>query len=325
MWRISQSKEKKMEKRVLKGLAFAGAAALLLVIVAGAMASPNDITLLSRAGVPFVSTWAGAPGPGGAVEITDRPGTWNTALLPDAQWIWSETPVTGGRGATGDVVKFTDTFELACTPTTAQLSLDITADNEYRVYLNGQPVADSDWKEVSDTCPRYIDDNTYRWLYHYDVSGPFQSGTNTLVFDVLNLPCYSDSGNPGGLIYKAVITYDCTIQVGIDIKPGSDPNCFNSDGHGVIPVAILGSADFDVSTVDPFSVSLDGAGVRVKGKSGNAGALEDVNGDGFQDLVVQIIDENGYTTGDTTATLNGLTYDGVPIIGSDTICIRPPE
>jgi len=116
-----------------------------------------------------------------------------------------------------------------------------------------------------------------------------------------------------------------TRLVMIDIKPGSDPNCFNSDSHGVIPLAILGSADFDASTVDPFTVFLDGAQVRVKGKSGNAGSLEDVNGDGFQDLVVQILDDGSYTFGDTTATLNGFTHDGVPIVGTDTICIRPPE
>jgi hypothetical protein len=115
------------------------------------------------------------------------------------------------------------------------------------------------------------------------------------------------------------------LEVAIDIKPGSDPNCFNSDGHGVIPVAILGSADFDASTIDPFSVALDGAAVRVKGKSGNAGSLEDVNGDGFLDLVVQIIDDSVYAFGDTSATLTGELIDGTPIQGTDTICIRPPE
>ena len=40
------------------------------------------------------------------------------------------------------------------------------------------------------------------------------------------------------------------IAVQIDIKPGSDPNCFNLNGNGVIPVAILGSADFDATEVD---------------------------------------------------------------------------
>lgn len=109
--------------------------------------------------------------------------------------------------------------------------------------------------------------------------------------------------------------------VGIDIKPGSDPNCFNSNDHGVIPVAILGSAGFDASTVDPFSVELDGQEVRVKGKSGNAGSLQDVNNDGFVDLVVQILDDAAYTPGDTIGTITGLTFGGVPIEGTDSICI----
>lgn len=114
-------------------------------------------------------------------------------------------------------------------------------------------------------------------------------------------------------------------QVTIDIKPGSDLNCFNSNGHGVIPVAILGSDTFDASIVDPLTVALDGADARVKGTSGKAGSLEDVNGDEFLDLVVQIADEGEYSVGDTSATLTGETYDGIPILGSDAICIRPPE
>lgn len=111
------------------------------------------------------------------------------------------------------------------------------------------------------------------------------------------------------------------ISVNIDIKPGSDPNCFNSDGNGVIPISVLGSSDFDVSTIVPGSISLDGEEVRVKGKSGNAGWYEDSNQDGFQDLVVQISDDGVYSFGETTAVLNGYTYEGIPIEGSDIICI----
>jgi len=107
----------------------------------------------------------------------------------------------------------------------------------------------------------------------------------------------------------------------IDIKPGSDPNCFNSNGHGVIPVAILGSADFDVSTIDPSTVLLDSQAVRVKGKSGNWGSLEDVNGDGFDDLVVQILDDGIYTPGNTIGVVTAQSYAGVEFRGQDTICI----
>ncbi len=114
------------------------------------------------------------------------------------------------------------------------------------------------------------------------------------------------------------------VEVLIDIKPGSDPNSFNNDGHGVIPVAILTTDSFDAATVDPFSVSLNGAAVRVKGKSGNAGSLEDVDNDGDLDLVVQIEDVDGtYQAGDTLATLTGVTVDGFDIVGQDTIRIVP--
>lgn len=116
--------------------------------------------------------------------------------------------------------------------------------------------------------------------------------------------------------------------VGIDIKPGSDPNCFNNDGHGVIPVAILGSADFDATQVDPGSVRLEGLSVAARGKSNKLLAhIEDVNGDGFDDLVVQIEDVDGsFTSGSGTATLSGNLfpeYGGTPIQGSDNICVVP--
>ena len=113
-------------------------------------------------------------------------------------------------------------------------------------------------------------------------------------------------------------------SVSIDIKPGSDPNCFNNDGHGVIPVAILSSPDFDATQVDPTSVSLDGQSIRIVGKGKTLAHIEDANGDGLDDLVVQIEDEDGiYLKGDTLATIMGDTLDGTSIVGTDEICIVP--
>lgn len=116
------------------------------------------------------------------------------------------------------------------------------------------------------------------------------------------------------------------VPVTIDIKPGSDPNCVNSDSHGVIPVAILTTDTFDATTVDPLTVMLAGAEVRVKGKSGNAGSLEDVNGDGYDDLVVQVYTKDlELVPGDAIAELTGETYGGIPIYGSDSVSIVPPK
>lgn len=115
------------------------------------------------------------------------------------------------------------------------------------------------------------------------------------------------------------------LDVSIDIKPGSDPNCFNNDGHGVIPVAILGDAEFDVRDIDPATMQLEGLDVRAAGKSNKLLAhYEDVNGDGFEDLVIQIEDSDGvFQNGEGTATLTGNLFDGTPIEGTDSICIVP--
>lgn len=186
----------------------------------------------------------------------------------------------------------------------------------------------------------YFIDNFYViWVGIYDID-------NNLIgaFDVSEGSESGDSGEWWGVVTDerviARITFEAqwgtdffaidnfvfsaSTLVLIDIKPGSDPNCFNNDGHGVIPVAILTTDSFDAATVDPFSVSLDGASVRVKGKSGNAGSMEDVDNDGDLDLVVQIEDVDGiYQAGDTLARVTGVTFDGYNIIGQDTICIVP--
>lgn len=115
------------------------------------------------------------------------------------------------------------------------------------------------------------------------------------------------------------------LEVLIDIKPGSDPNCFNNNGNGVIPVAILGSSDLDVGEIDPQSVALAGLVVRVVGNGQHLQAhIEDVNEDGWDDLVVQIEDSDGvFEVGEGTATLTGALLDGTPITGNDAICIVP--
>ena len=47
---------------------------------------------------------------------------------------------------------------------------------------------------------------------------------------------------------------DDHLHVGVDIKPGSYPNAINLKSNGSVPVALLGSADFDVSSVDLATV-----------------------------------------------------------------------
>jgi hypothetical protein len=46
------------------------------------------------------------------------------------------------------------------------------------------------------------------------------------------------------------------IPVFVDIKPASWPNPFQLKSKGVLPVAICGTEDFDVTTIDPETIRL---------------------------------------------------------------------
>jgi hypothetical protein len=52
--------------------------------------------------------------------------------------------------------------------------------------------------------------------------------------------------------------------------------------------------------------------------------MEDVDGDGYLDLVCQYRDDsNAWAPGNEEATLTGELLDGTPIRGTDSICLKP--
>ena len=101
----------------------------------------------------------------------------------------------------------------------------------------------------------------------------------------------------------------------IDIKPNSDPSSFGCKAKGNIPVALLGSAGFDVANVDANTVRFGKVGDEtgeVHVKKGDAKRhIEDVNGDGFDDMVFHFnFADTGFTcvdipTGEKSVTLEG--------------------
>ena len=110
------------------------------------------------------------------------------------------------------------------------------------------------------------------------------------------------------------------IPIQIDIKPGSFPNSINLGSKGTIPVAIFSTPTFDATTIDPTTVTLADAPVRLRGKGRPMASAEDVNGDGLLDLVVHVKTKDlELTDADSQAQLTGETFDGVSIVGTDTI------
>lgn len=114
------------------------------------------------------------------------------------------------------------------------------------------------------------------------------------------------------------------ITVLIDVKPGSDPNCFNINGRGVIPVAILGEEDFDVTLIDQSSLLFGGLATRMRGNKGPLCSLEYSNNDAYLDLVCHFEDEpSKWVPGDSEAVLTGRLLDATSIEGTDLICVVP--
>ncbi len=97
---------------------------------------------------------------------------------------------------------------------------------------------------------------------------------------------------------------------------GSGPNAIKPVGSNVIPVAVLGSVNFDATQVD-FSTAEFGPG---KASPIRDGDVEDVNDDDIFDMVFHFnTQETGITCGDTDATLSGETFGGDAFTGTDSV------
>ena len=118
-----------------------------------------------------------------------------------------------------------------------------------------------------------------------------------------------------------------TLPVEIEIGPGGLGNRVYLSTAAVVPVAILSSAAFDATTVNPESVSLIASTVMLVGSSGESQCQEaDVNGDGLVDLVCDLQTAPSIIEpGVALAILEGQTFDGINVRGEDFVHIVTDE
>jgi hypothetical protein len=139
----------------------------------------------------------------------------------------------------------------------------------------------------------------------------------------------------------------------LDIKTGFCPNAYNRDNNGLLPLALVGSPDFDVVEIDLSTIGLfraDGEGGSVaphEGPMGPSAILEDVatpfavplcachelEGDGTPDLsidfktedVVRELELGGLEAGELVElVVRGALLDGELFAASDCVQLVPP-
>jgi hypothetical protein len=113
------------------------------------------------------------------------------------------------------------------------------------------------------------------------------------------------------------------LQLPIDIQRGGVSNSLNPLSRGVIPVAILGSEEFDVTRLDPETLGFGPAGAAPAHRGD--GHFANVNGDGYLDFMSHYrVGETGLVPGDMEACVTGETLDGAPFEGCDTVEVFVP-
>ena len=114
------------------------------------------------------------------------------------------------------------------------------------------------------------------------------------------------------------------LPVDINIKPESEDNTINLGSNGSVSVAIFGSDMLNVRDIDWGSVRLASASIKLKGNGDAIIKYEDLNGDGYDDVIIHILtDAFQLTENDVKAYLEGQLINGNLIKGSDLIHVVP--
>ena len=166
--------------------------------------------------------------------------------------------------------------------------------------------------------PPFTDDPNVAWanpLFSKDYY-EFGPGAHSLTIVATQIPY---------LFIDSTVAFRATTIPFCDIKPGSYPNAINVRSNGLVPVALLGSAEVNVGDIDINTVAFGEAPPAhdLADPSVYLDHLQDVNGDGFLDLVSHYrvrdtIIEYGDTDAGIEAVINGMFFtcaDSIKTVG----------
>jgi hypothetical protein len=114
----------------------------------------------------------------------------------------------------------------------------------------------------------------------------------------------------------AAVYFEAVTEVAIDVLPGNSANVVYPNQAGKLPVAVLGSAEFDATQVNPATLKF-GLG---QASPDGAAVISNVDNLFGNDTTVKFnVGAIGIFCGDTEVGLTGATFAGDAITGSDSI------
>jgi hypothetical protein len=159
----------------------------------GSACTPDSQTITSDNGDIYSSNGSS----GNAVNTFDGSPEW-IAPPAGAHWIWKTYLVNNPEVA--DSATFTKTFSV--TGANAAAGIDISADDYFKIFLNGNLAISESGEGI------------FHGIHHYELSSYLEQGENTLTIEVTNAPYfYQGQGtpynNPAGVAYAFTLTNNC--------------------------------------------------------------------------------------------------------------------
>jgi hypothetical protein len=157
----------------------------------------------------------------------------------------------------------------------------------------------------------------------FSYSGTFEAGQQYALKIAANATGYAWESSPGGDLYSEdqwgswEFTFALDVPfVDIDVLPGDEANKVYPNKAGKLPVAVLSSAEFDATQVDPATLKFGAGEATIDG------AVSVINLDGQlgDDITAKFaVQESAIFCNDTEVTLTGTTYAGDHFAGIDAI------
>ena len=122
------------------------------------------------------------------------------------------------------------------------------------------------------------------------------------------------------------MTCPTPLPVSINVKPADAVNKINLTSRGLLPVAVLSTADFDASQFMPMMAHLHDATepMDCSGAAAVRWAYSDVNGDGLVDLVFFFkVQDLSLTSSTTEVMLMAHNEEAIHIMGTDAVTVKP--